>query len=270
MIMKSPLFILPILACLAVAPLRGITITLQLSDVGQGGVNGSGFTPSQHALLEDAASQWEQLLPGYQAGISLSGVAINAFAAPFDGVGSTFAEAGPTGLDFQQGLFLATSGDMHFDLADLAALEAAGTLHSVMMHEIAHVLGFGTLWSLNGLYVEGSGQYVGSAGVAAYAAEFSPGASFVPVELGGSPASRDLHWNEVDGGLGLTGITDALGRDFGNEMMTAWTGPDASARYLSDTSLRSFEDLGFTTIPEPSTALLLLAAVGGMARRRRD
>lgn len=269
MIMKSRLFILPWLACLAVTPLSGITITLQLSNVGQGGVNGSGFTPSQHALLQDAAGQWEQLLPGYQAGISISGVAINAFAEPFDGAGNTFAEAGPDGLDFQQGLFLATSGGMHFDLADLAALEAAGTLHSVMMHEIAHVLGFGTLWSVNGLHVEGSGQYVGSAGVAAFAAEFSPGASFVPVELGGGPASRDLHWNEVDGGLGLTGTTDAHGRDFGNEMMTAWTGPDAAARYLSDTSLRSFEDLGFVTVPEPSTALLLLLFAAGAVRRRR-
>ena len=268
--MKSLLALLILLAGVPASSSHGITITLQLSNVGQGGVNGSGFTPSQHALLEDAASRWEQLLPGYQAGISLSGVAINAFAAPFDGAGSTFAEAGPTALDFQQGIFLATSGDMHFDLADLAALEAGGTLHSVMMHEIAHVLGFGTLWSLNGLYLEGSGQYVGAAGVAAYAAEFAPGASFVPVELGGSPASRDLHWNEVDGGLGLTGIADARGRDFGNEMMTAWTGPDASARFLSDTSLRSFEDLGFTTIPEPSTAILLLFAAGLVRRKRYD
>ena len=266
--MKSLLSLLAPLALLVAGPCHGITITLQLSNVGQGGVNGSGFTPSQHALLQAAAGQWEQLLPGYQTGISLSGVAINAFAAPFDGAGSTFAEAGPTGLDFQQGLFLATSGDMHFDLADLAALEAAGTLHSVMMHEIAHVLGFGTLWSLNGLYLEGSGQYVGAAGVAAYAAEFSPGAFFVPVELGGGPATRDLHWNEVDGGIGLTGITDGLGRDFGNEMMTGWTGPDATARYLSHTSLRSFEDLGFTTVPEPSTALLLLLAAGAARRKR--
>jgi len=254
-----------------VFPAQGFTISIQPINVGQGGVGGSGFTASQVALLETSASVWEQLITGYQSGITLTGVSIEAYAVPFDGVGNTFAEAGPVDLVFQQGLFLTTTGFMEFDIADLGILEAAGTLQSVMVHEIAHVLGFGTLWSLNGLYVEGSGQYTGSAGVAAYRSEFVPGASFVPVELGGGAATRDLHWNEVDGGLSNTGITDSLGRDFGDEIMTGWTGPTPANRYISQTTLRSFEDLGFTVVPEPSACLLLMSTAWLICgRRRRD
>lgn len=254
----------------AVNPAGGFTISVLPINVGQGGVNGSGFSVSQVALLQQSAGQWEQLITGYQPGIVLAGVSINASAGSFDGLGNTYADAGPTAFDFQQGLFLTTTGSMQFDIADLGTLEAAGTLQSVMAHEIAHVLGFGTLWSANGLYVEGSGRYTGSAGVTAYAAEFSPGASFVPVELGGGAATRDLHWNEVDGGLSNTGITDALGRDFGNEIMTGWTGPTPANRYISQTTLRSFEDLGFTIVPESRIVLLLVMSTGLTLQRRRN
>lgn len=251
------------------SPLHAFTIAILPIDAGQGGVNGSGFSAGQLAVLQSSANQWEQLITGYQGGITLSGVSISAYAAPFDGAGNTFAEAGPTAFDFQQGLFLSTTGSMQFDSADIGVLEAAGTLQSVMTHEIAHVLGFGTLWSLNGLLVEGSGRYTGSAGVTAYRAEFSPGASFVPVELGGGVATRDLHWNEVDGGLSNTGITDSQGRDFGDEIMTGWTGPTPANRYISQTTLRSFEDLGFTVVPEPSACLLLISTAWLVCGKRR-
>ena len=36
---------------------------------------------------------------------------------------------------------------MSFDTADLARMEADGSLTDVILHEMGHVLGFGTLWS---------------------------------------------------------------------------------------------------------------------------
>jgi hypothetical protein len=37
---------------------------------------------------------------------------------------------------------------MSFDTADLDRMEADGCLQDVILHEMGHVLGFGTLWSL--------------------------------------------------------------------------------------------------------------------------
>lgn len=37
------------------------------------------------------------------------------------------------------------TGDMQFDTADLSAMEADGTLNDVIMHEMGHVIGIGTI-----------------------------------------------------------------------------------------------------------------------------
>ena len=41
-------------------------------------------------------------------------------------------------------------GSMRFDTSDLPTLEAAGTFNAVILHEMGHVLGIGTLWSSKG------------------------------------------------------------------------------------------------------------------------
>ena len=40
---------------------------------------------------------------------------------------------------------------MQFDTADLAEMEADGSLVRVIIHEMGHVLGFGTIWDRVGL-----------------------------------------------------------------------------------------------------------------------
>ena len=53
--------------------------------------------------------------------------------------------------------------------ADVAALVANNTFYGVVLHEMAHILGIGTLWTFNNnvngttynLYNAGSGQYTG-------------------------------------------------------------------------------------------------------------
>jgi hypothetical protein len=177
-----------------------------------------------------------------------------------DGLGNIYAETRVDAdtLAFQRGRFFSTSGEIQFDPADLDVLQAEGTLETVMLHEMAHVLGFGILWSLNGLYTDGSGQYIGGAAATAWADEFQAGSFTVPVELGGGSTTQDAHWDEIDGGLGLTGYTDGSGRDLGNELMSGWIGPNPEATFVSRTTLASFEDLGFVVaIPEPGTLALL-------------
>lgn len=230
---------------------------------------GSGFTPAQQSIFTLAANTWMSLLVGYAPGINISALQINASAPFIDGAGGTLGQAGPTFVTNQGGFTLATQGIMQFDSADVAQLELDGLLQDVILHEMGHVLGLGTLWTSNNVYVNGTGQYTGAFGLAAYRAEFNqPLAAFVPVELGGGTGTANGHWNEVDGGAGLTGITDAQGRDMRDELMTGWLNGNS---FISNLTVQSFRDIGYapTAIPEPSTIILVSGAFGLLLFRHR-
>lgn len=228
-------------------------------------VFGGGLTSSQQSVFSQAETFWENLITGYQPGITLSGITIEASGVPIDGNGQVLGQAGPTFGVFQQGFGIATNGIMEFDTADLGVLESAGLLDEVIIHEMAHVMGFGTLWELNGLSAPGSGQYTGQNALDIYRLEFDPLATFIPVELDGGAGTADGHWDEAWGGSA-------------NELMTGFLNVPA---FISATTVASFRDLGYTTIelvasvPLPASVLLLfagLACLGGLrfqARSRR-
>ncbi len=251
------------------------------------------FTGSaEHELLfTNAARAWESRITGYRGVMSYSAVTINAVVAPIDGVGGVLGSAGPTSVTIQDedgvaggNVFLLTSaGNMTFDESDAAALSP-----SVIEHEMAHVLGFGTLWSAAGvslagegrqeLYTADSGQFTGAAATAQWQEEFGQGNAYVPVELGGGSGTANGHWNEVENGAGPTGIVQTVtGNDIRDELMTGWLNEPA---YVSLTTLASFYDIGYTlappvsvsvaAVPEPSSLVLL--SLGGLAlmHRRRS
>ncbi|GEM_PF-650408 len=237
-----------------------------------------GLTGSQQLIFDQAAAIWESYLIGYKDGISLDGVTIEATGVYIDGVGETLGSAGPVGYDVQGGYMLATSGIMEFDTADLANLEAEGSLLYVVTHEIAHVLGFGTLWDAPGygipgqqVCIDGTGQYTGPEGLVAWQSEFGDsGDSYVPVELDGGAGTADAHWDS------LSGVTDRHGNELANELMTGWLAPDPDDVFISQTTVASFGDLGFNVdlstflVPEPSsTALLALSLLLFVGRHRR-
>lgn len=61
---------------------------------------------------------------------------------------------------------------MEFDSADLNRMEQNGSLLNVIIHEMGHVLGLGTLWEVRG-FIEGIGSdnplYIGPNGMREYA-----------------------------------------------------------------------------------------------------
>lgn len=63
----------------------------------------------------------------------------------------------------------------------------------------------------------------------------------------------------MNGGSGLTGITDPLGRDMRDELMTGWLN---SPHFVSLTTQYSFEDIGYTVSPVPLPGAIVFFGSG--------
>lgn len=230
------------------------------------------LTASQQAVFTTAEQYWESRITGYRpSGLSLTGITITASAPVIDGAGGVLGSAGPTSSTTvgpgELGVTrfrYTTAGQMRFDSADLVNLESSGRLLPVILHEMAHVIGIGTQWASNNVYTNGTGQYTGAAALAAYQSEFNqPGAAFIPVELGGGGGTANGHWNEVDSGAGLTGITSNLsGLDLRNELMTGWLN---TPYFVSEMTVQSYFDIGYVVVPVPEPAGVGLTVVAGLA-----
>jgi hypothetical protein len=198
-------------------------------------VRSTGLTVSQQLIFERAAARWEQIIVGDLPNTSYRGVPvddllIDARARYIDGRGGVLGQAGPDAL--RNGSRLPIHGVMEFDSADLAYLEAYGVLYDVVLHEMGHVLGIGTLWGVKGL-LAGAGtvnpQFLGPQATAAFNAMFGTRANSVPVEGWPSPAgSRDGHWRESI---------------FRNELMSPYI--SASRNPISRVTIASLADLGY-------------------------
>jgi hypothetical protein len=203
---------------------------------------------SQRAAFERARDRLSQVVTGdlpdaplRQAAIASCGnvaldetvddVLVLVQLEPIDGPDGILGQAGPCVL--RRGA-LPALGMMHFDSADVAELEASGDLDAVVLHEMLHVLGFGTIWESRGLltgattpdpYFTGAGarSAFGENGGAGY-----PGTP-VPVENDGGPGTRDGHWRES--------VLE-------HELMTGWI--SGATQPLSRTTIASLADLGYT------------------------
>lgn len=239
-----------------------------------------------------AESFWESRLTGYRD-IGLNApvqVLINVALGEIDGAGGVLGSAGPTYGNFGGNFIETTEGDMQFDVVDIDGLVSSGSFENVIRHEMAHVLGFGTLWELNGTYTNGTGQYLGAAALSAFQVEFNQlDANFIPVELDGGGGTANGHWNM---GINLGSYEAADSRDdpgdavvytsvnnglvLDNELMTGFL---TGETWLSNTTLQSFYDIGYEVafdiygqpVPEPSAYALIfgLGAVLISVRRRR-
>jgi Leishmanolysin len=158
-----------------------------------------------------------------------------------DGPGNVVAAAGPCILRDEG--YLPAQGYMELDAADLATLEEQDLLGSVVLHEMAHVLGFGTIWNFSpgsgspsNAFLRGSNTddptFSGPAARAAfYGALGSAGYSGtpVPVEATGGSGTAHSHWRESN---------------FETELMTGWL--DGGTNPLSAVTVAQFRDLGYT------------------------
>jgi leishmanolysin len=235
-------------------------------------------TATQKAAFDAAAQHWSRIvvgdIPDVQVNFpandcnvgepainqTVDDVLIYVLVAPIDGVGGILGQAGPCRVRLSDDL--PATGVMHFDTADLANLETQGTLNDVILHEMGHVLGFGSIWNdaTHSLVVGLAAQcnppppaascdphFVGANATSAFNT-LNGGNAYVlgakvPVEATGGVGTQDSHWRESV---------------FDTELMTGFI--SAPGNPLSATTIASLQDLGYTvdmsqadayTIPAP-------------------
>lgn len=198
----------------------------------------TGMTAAQMALFQQAADRWAQVITGdlpnaTYNGIVVDDIRIDASGVYIDGPGGVLGQAGPDSVRSRNsaGIRIPYHGSMQFDTADLARLQSNGTLLPVILHEMGHVLGIGTVWDS---LVSGAGtanpRFIGARATAAYNQIFSRNENGVPVENTGSPGTRDSHWR------------DSI---LSNEVMTGYLGPGA-VQPLSRITIAALADMGYT------------------------
>jgi len=229
----------------------------------------SGFTAKEESYFTAAKTFWEGKITGYQGSSTLSGLSILATNEDL-GVDGPLGGGMPTDAVDAGGFVYATEGAIVVNKLYVDDLIKYGAFSSVIAHEMAHVIGFGSLWADNRVYVDGTGKFTGAYALTAYRSEFNqPNATFVPVDICGDDGTADGHWAEVCGGFGLTGIVDRQGRDLAYELMTGWYNRSA---FVSRTTIASFQDIGYTVaqVPAPATMTLLGLGLIGIGAGRRN
>ena len=120
---------------------------------------------------------------------------------------------------------------MSFDTADLAHMEADGTLVDVITHEMGHVIGIGTIWEDKGL-LAGAGieqpTFTGTNAKREYGLLRGTGPRRCRSRTPAAPGTRDGHWRESV---------------FKNELMSGFIA--AANNPLSRLTVASLKDLGY-------------------------
>ena len=231
----------------------------------------------QRYAVEAAVDRWSAAIVGELADIPLNSPAASCSASQpainetiddllllvefvsIDGAGKTLGEAGPCYIRMGESDHLPVMGYMRLDADDLRQLELAGKLDDVVLHELGHILGIGTLWGEAGL-LTGAGTsdplFTGTLATDSYRAIGGLDAG-VPVENTGATGTRDGHWRESV---------------FGSELMTGWI--DAVSNPLSAMTIASLQDLGYgaslTVASSYTLGSLSRSAVNGIDMQGRE
>jgi hypothetical protein len=195
-------------------------------------------------------------VPGVTISETITGLVIYARVELIDGPGQILGSAGPCSIRSTDQL--SWVGGMRFDSADLDNMANNGTLEAVILHEMLHVIGVGTLWVTKGL----------RAGTAPTSTPFFTGAlartacieqhsgagvcgGGVPVEdcvgiTGCGSGTINSHWKELT---------------FRTELMTGYVSGPGIPNPFSRMTIQSLADMGYVvninaedpyTVPPPS------------------
>jgi hypothetical protein len=233
------------------------------------------MTASQRAAFEDAAARWGTIITGDVSDIQASiptgscftnspssnilidDLLIFARIEPIDGVNGILGAAGPCILRSSNSL--PVMGLMRFDVADVANMETNGQLRDVILHEMGHVIGIGSLWPTFRLLANpstpGGNQldthFIGANGIEGF--DLIGGAAYaaakVPVENSFGSGTINVHWRE---------------NVLVNELMTGFL--NSGSNPLSLLTVRSLQDFGYGVNAGAADPFQLTIALQSMAQ----
>lgn len=204
------------------------------------------LSPRQLEVFESAKARWEKIIiqdipsitgtiPSAFGGVppiegTIDDIVIEVVVAPIDGPGGILGQAGPRFVRVPGGLPI--SGVMFFDVDDLDFLDELDLFEEVIVHEMGHVLGVGTLWNFgdNALRAGPASNpyFTGQTANVHWRAE--GGTDALPIENQGGPGTALSHWRE------------SILR---NELMTGFL--NLGENPLSRITAGSLRDLGYGT-----------------------
>jgi hypothetical protein len=205
------------------------------------------------SVIQQAATRWQQVITGDVPdvgtgawGAAVDDVRIVARVKSIDGAGNGVAQARP--LFIRNGSHLPISGEIEIDSADISSQTAAGTIFSIITHEIGHALGFGTIWSQFAGMTSGLGGsnplFLGTNALREYRTAIGiPSVTGVPLENTGSTGTRDAHWRETT---------------FAKELMTGFVATGLNP--LSRVTIGQFQDLGYAVNYAAADAFTLISS----------
>lgn len=159
-------------------------------------------------------------------------VVIFAAVENIDGPGGILGSAGPCTIRSPSAL--PAVGRMRFDDADLLTRETNGQLLPLILHEMGHVLGFGTIWTDRGVITDKGGLdpiFIGTQALALWPTlTLGYAGRPVPVENSFGPGTADAHWRESV---------------FRAELMTGFIESPGVPMPLSRMTIASMRDLGY-------------------------
>lgn len=154
-------------------------------------------------------------------------VYIAAAEEKIDGRGGILGMAGPTAQKLYNGRYVTVGGIMKFDSADINYMLSLGTWPNFIEHEMGHVLGFGTMFSSNGIHTGLTEDDVYKGKYAREEWERLGCSGDLPIETDGGIGTAGGHWDE---------------QCLQDEIMTGWAD---DRMYLSRLTIAAFKDLGF-------------------------
>jgi hypothetical protein len=230
-------------------------------------------TAPQEAAFSNAVSRWGAAITGDVANLLVTGIAagscgsnapaiqnrtiddvlIFATIEPIDGPGQVLGSAGPCFI--RNGSDLPVIGRMRFDVADIDALQANGRLTDVILHEMGHVIGIGTMWStfamlqmpssvggpVQDTHMNGANAIQGFNNIGG---DTYTGGNKVPVENMFGSGTINSHWRE--------GV-------LANELMTGFL--NTGINPLSELTIRSLADFGYVVNPAAADPFHLTLAL---------